>query len=147
MALARADNITGWSRHKCIQRQYSRVHGILKNKFGGKKLLQECLRTETLVRRMFPPLRPWPGPRPPAARQCNKRSREAKAKQKRKYYDNFARDLMVPTYARERATRRFFLGAARDGQRKEGGQFLLPVQPGATKAFHKLPRKWPGTIQ
>ncbi len=121
---------------------------MLKKQFGGKKLLQEFLRTETCVRRMCPSLRPWPGPRPLAARQCNKRSKEAKANQKRKYYDNFAKDLMDPTDASERATRRVDL-VLRAMEKAKRGLFLLPVQPEERRGIVAwwFFRKWPGPRQ
>ena len=133
VALARADNIdTGCSSQQCSSRQYGRFQGMLKMQFGGKKLLQEFLRTEQFERRMLPPLTPFPGPRP-VARLPNKRSQLAKVNNKMRYYENLARDLMDPSGTAERATRRFDAVRAAMEKAKTGERLF-------TRTLKGLPR-------
>ena len=108
VAWKRADKLDrDCSSYQCGQRQYSRFQGMLKNMFGGKKNLQQFLATEKFTHRMLPPVTPWADMKPLDKRYANKKSKEAKVKGKRRYYESLAKDLMAPANAPKRATRRF----------------------------------------
>ena len=135
VAAKRADKLDRkCSSYQCSQRQYSRFEGMLKNIYGGKKNLGKFLATETFTHRMLPLVKPWAEMKPLDKRYANKKSKEAKVKGKRRYYEGLAKDLMDPTNAPKRATRRFgtimeAMDRARDGQR-----FFYPYPEETTEA-------------
>ena len=72
---------------------------MLKNMFGGKRNLQNFLAKEKFTHRMLPPVTPWADMKPLDKRYNNKKSKEAKAKGKKRYYESLAKDLMDPANA------------------------------------------------
>ena len=56
-----------------------------------------------------------------------KRSAQAKARSKRKYYENLAKDLMDPDNAKKRATRRFDMVLKAMEEAKKRNDVFLPL--------------------
>ena len=131
VAWKRADKLDrDCSSYQCGQRQYSRFQGMLKNIFGGKKNLQQFLATEKFTHRMLPPVTPWADMKPLDKRYANKKSKEAKVKGKRRYYESLAKDLMDPANAPKRATRRFETILEAMDRARAGHSFFLPIPRG-----------------
>jgi hypothetical protein len=135
VAIARADKLDlGCSAYQCGQRQYSRFLGMLKNVFGGKKNLQHFLEKEQFVHRMLPPLQEWAGMKPLEKRYANKRSKDAKARSKRMYYERLAKDLMDPAKAKKREMRRFDAILKAMDRAKRGEEYFYPYPARTTEA-------------
>jgi hypothetical protein len=122
------------SAHQCNQRQYSRFEGMLKNIYGGKKNLKKFLATETFTHRMLPLVQPWDDMKPLDKLYANKKSKEAKVKGKRRYYESLAKDLMDPTNAPKRATRRFDTILEAMDRARVGHSFFYPYPEETTEA-------------
>ena len=110
------------------------LQGMLKNMFGGKKNLQQFLATEKFTHRMLPPVTPWADMKPLDKRYANKKSKEAKVKGKRRYYESLAKDLMDPANAPKRATRRFETILEAMDRARAGHSFFYPYPEGTTEA-------------
>ena len=135
VAWKRADKLDrDCSSHQCSQRQYSRFQGMLKNILGGKKNLQQFLATEKFTHRMLPPVTPWGDMKPLDKRYANKKSKEAKAKGKQRYYESLAKDLMDPANATKRTTRRFKTILEAMDRARAGDSFFYPYPEGTTEA-------------
>jgi len=102
--------------------------------------LQQFLTNETFNQRMLPPLTPWPEMRPLQQRYANKRSPQAKAHSKRKYYENLVKDLMDPENAKRRATRRFDMVLKAMEDAKKGTTFFYPFHETQPKTTTEAPR-------
>ena len=67
-------------------------------------------------------------------RYANKKSKEAKVKGKKRYYESLAKDLMDPTNAPKRATHRFETIKEAMDRARAGNRYFYPYPEGTTKA-------------
>ena len=96
--------------------------------------LQQFLATEKFTHRMLPPVTPWEDMKPLDKLYANKKSKQAKVKGKRRYYESLAKDLMDPANAPKRATHRFETILEAMDRARAGYSFFYPYPEGTTEA-------------
>jgi hypothetical protein len=96
------------------QRQYSRLQGMVKNIYGGKKNLQQFLENEKFVDRRLKTVELGAADMKPLVKRRRRstnqpKAKDARARRKRKYNEFLAKDLMDPANATKRTARHFIL--------------------------------------
>ena len=86
---------------------------------GGKKSMQQLWENEKFVHHMLQLVEPWAVMKPVDKPCATKRSKDATARGKQRCYELLARDMLDPSSASKRSTRRFkHILEARDAARK-----------------------------
>ena len=91
------------------------------------------MENENLVHCTLQPVEPWADTKPLYKRYASKRSKGAKARNKRRYYELLAKDLMDPASATKRTARHFILIREATEDTRQEYKCFCPYLEGTTE--------------